>query len=111
LFFLEQAGAEHGVEQFHPGAARQVVVAGARLGQPRGLAGLAQAAHRQVRADHAQRLQGRRHLVAGQPVVAVPALPGHRDQVAVEQPGQVEAGGRRADPGQPGQLPRRQRTA
>ena len=56
-------------------------------------------------ADQAERLEGRRDL----PASRLPALPGDGDHAAVEQLGQVKAGGRRADPGQPGQLPRRQR--
>jgi len=38
---FEQAAAEHGVEQFHPGPAGQVVIAGARLSERGRLAGLA----------------------------------------------------------------------
>ena len=106
---MEQAGPDHGGQQLHPGPPGQVVVARAGLGQRGRLAGLAQGAHRQRRADQAERLEGRRDLVARQPVVAVPALPGDDDHAAVKQLGQVEAGGRRADPGQPGQFPRRQR--
>jgi hypothetical protein len=79
---LEQSAAEHAVEQSHPRPARQVVVAGPGLGQGGRLAGLAQRAHRQRRADQAEGLDGRRDLVAGQPVVTVPALLGDGDQAA-----------------------------
>src|SRR6185437_13908678 len=39
----------------------------------------------------------------------MPALPDDGDQAALEQLGQVKAGGGRAHAGQPGQFPRRQR--
>ena len=58
----QQALAKQGIEQPDAGAARQVVVAGAGLGQRGGLAGLPQGADRQRRADQADRLDRGRDL-------------------------------------------------
>src|SRR5215831_5760186 len=76
---VQDSGPEQGVEQLHPGPPGQVVVAGPGLSQGGRLPRLAQAPHGPDRADLRDRLEDGRHLVPGQPVVAVPALPGHGD--------------------------------
>jgi len=72
---------DQGLQKLDPGPAGQVVVAGTGLGERGRLAGLPQGAYRQRRADQAERLERGGHLMAGQAVIAVPALP-RRDQEA-----------------------------
>jgi hypothetical protein len=86
-----------GGEELDPVPAGEMVVARTRRLQRLGGLGLPQAAHLDRRPDAAERLDRLRDVGAGQLVVAVPALSQHRHQAAVEQPGEVGAGGLRRD--------------
>ena len=89
-----RAGLPKGAPDRAQPLAGQVVVAGARVAQRR-LARAAAQAHGAGAKGHAhQAFQQLGHIVPRQPVVAVPALRRHGDQVGVHQPREVRAHGR-----------------
>ena len=81
-----------------------MVVAEAR-GPKRGYGGAySQSQDRLIRAHQRERFERGRHLVPGQPVVAVTTSGLYLDEPAVEQLGQMVARRGRGDPGEPGEF-------
>ncbi|GAA1499829.1 hypothetical protein GCM10009802_54340 [Streptomyces synnematoformans] len=106
----DQPAGDHGVRQGHAQSAREVVVAGAGAGlggEAHRLAQVARAGPVHVRGVRREGLDEGGGLRAGQPDVAVPALPLLRQHPALDEAGQLLAGGGGAHPRVPGQLARR----